>query len=313
MVAPLLAAAALALPAPPSPASWPRYPVFPAHACWTRHPFPGPPLRVAPSFAPPRRAHAVPPRLVVSRLLARFGDRSLVRGVTLSRPPAITLTHLKGYYGGRRPPRDALWATIAAPAANTDLGASPSPQQVLLQARAQWEAQLVAGALRDDFCAAGGPPLVGWTVAPVEREVSDHGQALEQRFPNPPAAAFEAAVADAAGTDGFRVAELKLLRPQGLAPLLVVQTGEDRKSFVLRIPSLLAQLDPRTPGPHGTAYAFEGFFFAALDVSGTPFAMTQSVRRGQLEGGEWAWDPCWTPYPHSEPVGAQQCPPGAPG
>ena len=85
--------------------------------------------------------------VIVRTLLSRFGDRRFVHRIVLTSPPPITLQHLRGYYAGARPPADALWAYVGA--TSTMLG--------------QWEASRAAGALRDDFCAAGGRPLVGWT------------------------------------------------------------------------------------------------------------------------------------------------------
>jgi hypothetical protein len=312
VIAPVVAALALALAAPPSPATWPRYPSFTQHSCWTRSPFPGPPLQSAPSYAPAPKASPTPPRLVVSRLLARFGDSSLVKAVSLGRPPAITLTHLKGYYGGKRPPKDALWAYVSAPAVDAELSPGSPPDAIVQESLAEWEAGLVAGALRDAFCSAGGAPLVGWSIGRTAREVSDHAQAQGQRFPNPRAADFVTAVGDAVAAANARVVSVRLLRPLGIAPVVVVQTDEDRKAFVKRIPALVAALDPRTPGKRAVAFAFEGFFFVAEDGSGMPFVMTQSIRRGQMEGGEWAWDPCYMPYPHSTPGGAPPCPPDSP-
>jgi hypothetical protein len=47
---------------------------------------------------------------------------------------------------------------------------------------------------------------------------------------------------------------------------------------------------------------FEGFFFEADDSDG-PFVRVDNAYRGQVEGGEWSWDPCYTPYPHSSLAG----------
>ena len=147
---------------PPSPATWPSYPRFPAGSCWTRPFGGGRPLQAAPSYATALRR--VEPAQLVRQILARFGDRRYVLRVELAPPPAITLQHLRGYFAGVRPPADALWAFVSAPTATQQPATPPAPGRVPEQMIAEWEAELVVGGLRDDFCAAGGAPLVGWTI-----------------------------------------------------------------------------------------------------------------------------------------------------
>jgi hypothetical protein len=263
-------------------------------------------VEFAPSVAPRRTAHPTPPAEIVRRLLARFGDRSYVRRIELGPPPPRTLRHLKGWFAGVRPPRDALWADIRAPAVNS-LPADPTPEQARDEMLAEWEVALVEGALRDDFCAAGGRPLVGWSVSGVPMGVSDRTFALGQRFPNPAPAAFRARVAAVGVRYGFRAESLRLLRPRGYAPLLVVSTDRDRKEFVHDVPAIVSLLNPTASAGARTAFTFEGFFLEARDAKG-PFVRVESVQRGEAEGGEWSWDRCVYPYPHSMPVGAQPCP-----
>jgi hypothetical protein len=173
---------------------------------------------------------------------------------------------------------------------------------------AQWEAALVEGALRDDFCAAGGAPLVGWTLGRGGIGVSDGTQALGQRFPNPSPADFRRRVQLVGRRYGFTVDELRLLRPRQLAPLLVVRTLRDRTAFVHDIPQIMKLLDPISTLPGPSAITFEGFFFEATDARG-PFARVENVYRGETEGGEWSWDRCVYPYPHSQPFSAKPCHP----
>jgi hypothetical protein len=291
---------------PPSPATWPAYPRFSARSCWTR-PFGSGVMRAAPSAKPSLHPQPRPPAVLVRGLLARLGDRRLVHAIQVGPPPPITLMHLRGYFAGARPPADALWAYIAAPAASARLGVHPTPAQVRDQFVAGWEAGLVAGALRDDFCAAGGRPLVGWTVGRGGISVSDRIDALEQRFPNPSPAAFRKLVALVGRRYGFRVVSLRLLRPRQLAPLLVVETGRDRKAFVHDVPAIMALLDPTSSAGQQTAITFEGFLFEARDAKGA-FVRVEDVYRGEVEGGQWSWNRCDYPYPHSEPLGAKPCP-----
>jgi hypothetical protein len=290
---------------PPAPATWPDYPTFSAHSCWARN-VSGGVMRAAPSVPARRVAHPASPARLAQLLLQRFGDRRYVRRVVFAGPPPNTLSHVKGYYGGVRPPFDARWAYISAPLASLQ-PVKPTPEQVGEQMVASWEANLVAGGLRDDLCAAGGAPLVGWTTGRDGMRVADRNYALEQRFPNPTAQAFRRRVQLVGKRYGFRVESLRLLRPQQLAPLLVVQTDRNRKDFVADVPAILALLDPTTSGPGATALTFEGFFFEARDAKG-PFVRTENVYRGEVEGGQWSWSRCAYPFQHSEPLGAKPCP-----
>jgi hypothetical protein len=263
---------------------------------------------MAPSYAPRPTAHPTPPRELVRRVLARFGDRSFVRRVKLGPPPPVTLMHLHGWYADARPPRDALWAYVAAPAAvTTPPPEHPTPEQVRDYVVAGWEVQLLEGALRDEFCAAGGRPLVGWSVSRIGRGVSDRTFALGQRFPNPKPRAFRARVASVGRRFGFEMVSLRLLRPLDYAPLLVVSTDRDRKEFVHDVPKIMALLNPTSSAGQNTAVTFEGFFFEARDEKG-PFVSVENVERGEAMGGQWSWDRCVYPYPHSEPSGAPPCP-----
>lgn len=173
--------------------------------------------------------------------------------------------------------------------------------------QAQWEASLVVGALRDDFCAAGGRPLVGWTIGPGGIGLSDRTYALEQHFPNPAPAAFRSRVSLIGRRYGFRVLSLRLLQPRQLAPLLTVETDRDRKSFVADVPAIMRLLDPTSSSAHLGAVTFEGFFLQAQDAKGA-FVRVENVQRGEVEGGQWSWNRCAYPYPHSELVGSKPCP-----
>jgi hypothetical protein len=277
---------------PPSPATWPDYPTFSAHSCWARN-VSGGVMRAAPSVPARGVAHPASPARLAQLLLQRFGDQRYVRRIAFAGPVPNTLRHLKGYYGGVRPPFDARWAYISV----------RSGQQMV----ASWEGNLVAGGLRDDLCAAGGAPLVGWTTGRDGMRVADQSYALEQRFPNPTAQTFRRRVQLVAKRYGFRIASLRLLRPRQFAPLLVVRTDRNRKDLIADVPAILALLDPTTSGHGATALTFEGFFFEARDAKG-PFVRTENVYRGEVEGGEWSWSRCAYPFQHSEPVGAKPCP-----
>jgi len=69
-------------------------------------------------------------------------------------------------------------------------------------------------------------------------------EALGQRFPNPAPTVFRERVAAVGRQYGFRVIELRLLRPRELARLLIVETSHDRKEFVSQVPAIVSLLNP---------------------------------------------------------------------
>jgi hypothetical protein len=290
--------------APPSPATWPPYPRFPDATCWARA-IGGGVMRAAPSTPVSPHHHRLASPVIVERLLRRLGDRRYVRRIEIASPPPITLAHLRGYFAGVRPPRNAQWAYVAAP-----VGTRAIPARALAsgaQMVAEWETSLVVGALRDDVCRSGRAPLVGWTIGRGGIGLSDRSQAFEQRFPSPSPAAFRRRVVLVGRRYGFTVEELRLLRPRQLAPLLVVHTRRDRKAFVADVPRIMRLLDPISQGRGVAAITFEGFFFEARDDDG-PFVRVENVYRGQVEGGQWSWNRCVYPYVHSQPFSSQPCP-----
>lgn len=254
-------------------------------------------MRFAPSYATAPVAHPTAPAELVRRVLLRFGDHRFVLRIELGPPPPIVLRHARGYFGDVRPPRDSLWAYIAAPKASERRSTRPTPKRAGELMLARWEAELIAGALRDDFCAAGGRPLVGWTVIGFSGSQVSHGvNALGQRFPGASPEAFRARV-DAVGKRyGFRVVALRLLRPREPAPLLVVETKRDRKAFVGDVWAIEALLNPSASarGDAWPAVRFEGLFLEARDAEG-PFFRVDSVYRGSVARGCWSSD--WNVYP----------------
>jgi hypothetical protein len=292
----------LGVPKPPSPNTWPAYPHFSHHSCWTR-PFIRGSLptveRVAPSYAPAPRSRAIAPAVVAQRLLARFGDRRYIRSITFAAAPPAIGSRVHVYYAGGHPPTDALTATVHSDGAQPPSG-HPTPSQSISDAIVSYEAGLVDGALRDDMCAAGGAPLVS-TNGADGGSFSETGFALEQRFPNPSPAAFRQHVKLVGRRYGFHIASLKLLRPEQLAPILIVDTNRNRKTFVHDMPTIVSLLNPTNHAGHQTAETFEGFLLAAEDSHG-PFAEMESLSRGEAEGGEWSWNRCVYPYPTLGPM-----------
>jgi hypothetical protein len=289
---------------PPTPASWPPYPHFPRRSCWER-PFQRGDvpiaLQVAPSFLPQPPQRPASPGTIARQILARFGDRRFIRSIHFSHAPRAVGDRVHVLYAGGHPPRDALAATIVT--IDDHYGPNPRPQLSLTNAILTWETGLIGGALRDDLCAAGGPPLVIWSGGGVVG-VSERSLALEQRFPNPSPSSFRRRVALVGRRYGFRVVSLRLLRPRQVAPLLIVGTSRPRAAFSRDIPKVMNLLDPTSRSGSETAETFEGFLLAAEDASG-PFAEVQEASRGESEGGEWSANRCDYPYPTYMP---QKCP-----
>ena len=243
--------------------------------------------REAPSFAPAAASHQAP-AAIVSALLARFGDRRFITDIRIGTPP-------KDWYRSwiKHPPKNGLWAYIHSAELPTPRGMPGSDAGEL----AGWEMGLVGGALRDDFCAAGGRSLVGWSAGRDHQGRSDSLYPFAQRFPNPSPEAFRAQVARLAHRYGFHVVALRLLRPSGLAPLLIVQTSRPRGKFAGDVPAILNALDRGPPAVQSAPWRFEGFYFEARDSKGA-FVETEDVLRGTDEGGQWAAAENLFPYPH---------------
>jgi hypothetical protein len=279
---------------PPAPKTWGPPPKFSKHSCWAR-PTSSPEItRVAPSLPARSGTARTPPRELVRRLLARLGDRSVIHRIEIGPPSRPSKT--RHIFPGNRPPRDALWAYISAPDALLAPSGQVTPERLRAYSLARWEAELVGGALRDDFCRAGDRPLTGWTLSRevIDGGVSDGEFALNQRFPNPSRGKFRARVNLVGKRYGFKTTSVRFLRPRELAPIVVVQTDRDPKEFIGDVAAIVQLLDPRS---RSGAVTFEGFFFEAVGRDG-PFVRTSTVYRGVVSGGQWsAYDDTY-PYNH---------------
>jgi hypothetical protein len=280
---------------PPKPSTWGAYPRFSQHSCWSRAGIAKTATGAAPSLPASQTAHPTSPAKLVRRLLGRFGDRSFVRRIEIGAPPPRRV--IKGFLAGKEPPRDALWAYLSAPKAAQVASAHITPGEARERELAYWETELIGGALRDDFCRAGGPPLIGWSVEGVVNGAASGSSALNQRFPNPSAHDFRARVALVGKRYGFHALSIRFLRPRELAPIVVVETNRDRKKFVADVAAMVDLLDPRSSSGHQSAITFEGFFFEARDAKG-PFVRVDNVYRGDVMGGQWSSDRDSYPYPH---------------
>ena len=272
---------------PPSPTTWPPYPHFSEHSCWAR-PYGGPVQEadgVAPSYAAASQTHPTAPAVIARRLLAGFGDRRYVRSINLTPAPPAVGRRVRVLYAGGHPPTDALQAEVVVPAASNS--GHLSPEENFAAGIAQYEGDIIGGALRDDLCDAGGAPLVMWAAGNGGGGFAESFRALGQRFPNPSPAAFRKRVALVGQRFGFTVASLRLLRPRQIAPLLIVETHRPRKAFMKDIPRVTELLNPHSFANHRSGLTFEGFFFAAEDANG-PFTWSLSVVRNDNTGGGWA-------------------------
>jgi hypothetical protein len=291
----VLAVTAIAPNLPPVK-GWPPYPHFPVRSCWARVTDPSQVGTVggAPSYVTHTARRS--PRAVVASVLAGLGDRRFVKRVEIGPVPRLVREH-NGWFK-QKPPRDALWAWLDVPRERLQYAKPPAAAVVQANSIADWEAQLVWGALRDAFCANGGAPLVGWSVAGHPSGVSDALDPLGQRFPSPTRAAFGARARAVGRAFGFDVVSIRWLRARQPAPAVVVRTNRERKAFVGDVEKIVQLLDPRRSTGNRTATTFEDFYLEALDGRG-PFTSVENVYRGEVMGGEWSWDPCVTPYPHS--------------
>jgi len=252
-------------------------------------------MQAGPSSSPSRSKRATDPNQLAREVLTRFGDRSLIRGVRIGDQPRPAPT----FRPRKDPPEHALWAYIDA---SRSLGASAPPQnadaeEVAKWALAEWEVALLWGALRDEFCLAGGRPLVGYSVSGHIGGMSTDEYAFNQRFPNPSPTAFRRRAGLAGKRYGFRPVAIRFLHPRELAPIVVVRTDRGRKSFIADVRKIVALLDPAAHTRKQTATTFEGFYFEARDERG-PFVRAYNVYRGMIMGGQWSAEPDAYPFEH---------------
>ncbi len=118
------------------------------------------------------------------------------------------------------------------------------------------------------------------------------------RFANLPRRVFLARLHRLQFRYGFRVVERRMLRPVQDAPLLIVQTARDPKSFSSGVPTIQRSLDPKAlTGNDRTGWAYEGFYLEVRDARGTPLLAVFNYWRGpHAGGGQWASEPSLYPY-----------------
>jgi hypothetical protein len=106
-----------------------------------------------------------------------------------------------------------------------------------------------------------------------------------QRFANLAPAVLRARLRQAAGTYGFEVVSVDLLRPRQLAPKIVVRT-DDYLGMTQALRRFVRRLDPKArTGDDRTGWRYEGCYFEAVDADGVPFVVVFNFWRGSGGGG----------------------------
>jgi hypothetical protein len=122
----------------------------------------------------------------------------------------------------------------------------------------------------------------------------------KQVFKNPPFKLWKQRLKDAARANGFEVVQLYIRWPRQQAPFVIVKTSYPA-ALAKALPALLRTLDPkRNTGDDRTGWAYEGFFFEAINAAdGQPFLIVHNHWRGNhAGGGQWASSPDLLPLPH---------------
>jgi hypothetical protein len=120
-----------------------------------------------------------------------------------------------------------------------------------------------------------------------------------QRFDNPPRGVLVARLRRLERRYGFRVVQLRMLRPRQHAPLVVVETS-DVHALARNARWILRVIDPKRPtGDDHTGWRYEGFYFEARDRGGVPLLAAFNYWRGpSAGGGQWASKEALYPFAH---------------
>ena len=250
--------------------------------------------RVRPNaIAPTSRPDLIPvapgtePNEIVHQVLNRLGDRALIIDGSVAKPPTGT-------------PKDSLWLSL-------NVAANPNPRRLSSDtghrlAAMEWEAQLVASAVRDELWVADSKRLIGWQeVGPggapyVPTGLWSRGQ-LAGWFTSPPLSHLHERLARLGRQYGFTVISVDALRPVQIAPRIVIQTNTPEHR-ILTTPGLLRggryqqhrplALKERSGQPFPLSL-YEGWSFEARDSQG-PFLVVTSNQRGIQEEHAWVRD-----------------------
>lgn len=165
-----------------------------------------------------------------------------------------------------------LYVTVDSPSA------TPNP----LPHRQIWEAQLVAGALRDALHAAGKRPLYNVQIdvhlaggKVLSNATSGLGNvSFNRRFENDSLESVRDRVLAVAPSLGLHVAKVELVEAENPAPAITMILDSDPAEIIEQRASLAAKL-------FGDPVRYEGYFLEIKDAVGEPvMVLTASLRAG---------------------------------
>ncbi len=113
------------------------------------------------------------------------------------------------------------------------------------------------------------------------------------RFRSPSRDILLTRLAREARAHDFEVSSVRMLHPRQSAPLVIVRTTH-YISLARAMGAIFRKLDPEISYDPD----YEGFYFEAQDERGIPFFSAYNVRRGRIEGGQWARSEPLYPFPH---------------
>lgn len=152
--------------------------------------------------------------------------------------------------------------------------------------RAVWEADLVAGALRDAVHAGGGPEIVGSEIAlrlpdgrVLEHAFGGIGDiAYQQDFENPSASDLEAQIRRSFAEFGLEVTGFETVAIEQTAPA-VVATSSDATSAVTDLHKIVT-------ATFGLPPRYEGYYLEIRDTAGAPVVIRTAAFRSGV-GHTW--------------------------
>ena len=227
------------------------------------------------------------PNEMLAGILARMGEGSAVAGGRVGDPPRSSERP------GRRPalPAGARWLYLTVPSVDRGPG----------EARSQWEATLVAGALRDEMCASRSRPLVAWTGlrpdgAPPIRNGYVEPYPFAQWFQSPPIARLRSRLTALGRRNGFTVVSVTAPHPLQVAPEIVIHTTDARGllSAFNRIGAAVGIFRTASHNPDVYPELYEGYSIEAVDAHG-PFLFVGVNARGTQGAVTWVRAPLRLP------------------
>jgi hypothetical protein len=118
-------------------------------------------------------------------------------------------------------------------------------------------------------------------------------------FPSPPRAVLLRRLDKAQKLYGFQIVRVRMLHPFQSAPVIVIRS-DNKRAIAKATPKIVNLFDPiHVTSNNPSGYAYEGYFFSAIDNHGVPYLATFNPWRApHLGGGEWAASADLYPFPH---------------